>query len=249
MPTPVPGLPLEVAPALRSVRLPTLADGLAEEDDDEDARDGAERVLALTAPGLPGTRRGWAILAAAVMLLLVGAGVSAAMLGEDDRPSVEPTIRYADDTADFRFRYPDGWRVEQSTGPCTNTAAELECIRVVFEIGPDVDADEANTLQVRSLNTEEDLDALHDWVTKETQIIVGEIPNFRLLSADTTRLAGAPAFRAELVDTSSPTTRLVVYEGRTTSGRALVVTLTVRDPRTAATDEEFRKLLESITSS
>lgn len=245
---PVP--PIGGAPALRAVPVPTMADALADEQSDEDERDDVKRAPAVPLPGTPGTRRGWAILAAAVTLLLVGAGVSAAMLGEDDRPTVgEPTTQFADSSADFRFRYPTEWRVEEPAGSCETVLATEECIRVVFEIGPDVDADEANTLQVRSFNTEEDLE-LHAWIASLTQEIIDQRANSRLVSAETSRLAEAPAVRAELINTTfSPPTRVVLYEGRTPSGRALSVSLTVRDSRTAPTDGELRRFLTSITSS
>ncbi|MBM3671458.1 MAG: DUF2510 domain-containing protein [Actinobacteria bacterium] len=260
-PPPVPALPLEVVPTPYLGAVPTLADAVEHEapkrEEDEPA---AETSAVVIRPKrwsredrpiveLPNTRRGWAILAAAVALLVVGGSVGAGMLDGDDRPSIGPaTTIYADQDADFRFRYPKEWRIEEPTGECPNVLAADECVRVVLEIGPDVSVTNSNTLQVRSFNTDQPLDALHEWVTTETQIVVEQIPTIRLQGARQTVLDGAPAFRAELVDSSTPTTRLVVYEGRTTSSRALVVTLTVRDPRTAPTDEEFERLLATLVS-
>jgi hypothetical protein len=190
------------------------------------------------AQGTP--RKAWAILAAAVVLLLAaGAGVGTAMLGDEQRPQLAPTVRFADSDAELRFRYPHEWRVDKETPG----------VGVRFEVA-DASALETNTVQVKTDPTPVPLPALHVLANQTTERVVAELSDFRLVSAEQTRLAGGPAFRLELVDTTTePVKRIIEYVGTTASGRPLYVIVTIREPRTAPTDDELRRFLESITSS
>jgi hypothetical protein len=187
------------------------------------------------------SRRAWAALAAAVILLAAGAGVGTAMLGEEQRPQLAPTIRFADTDAELRFRYPHEWRVDKETPG----------VGVRFVVSnANASALETNTVQVKTDPTPVALPALHVLANQTTEQVVAELADFRLVAATQTRLAGGPAFRLELVDTTTePVKRIIEYVGTTDSGRPLYVIVTVREPRTAPTEAELRRLLDSITSS
>jgi hypothetical protein len=233
-PPPAPDPPLEVAPVPRLEPVPSLADEIEQEDLFHPA------VLAHEPLS---SRRAWAVLAAAVVLLLVGAGVSSAMLGSDSRPTVARTrfLRYADTGAELALKYPEGWRVDKET----------EGVGVLFEIGPaSTPPARANTVNVETTVDPVDLPPLHELANEATAQVVAEHPSFRLESATRTMLAGGPAFRFELVDpTDDPVTRIVQVIGSTESGRLLIVTATTREPRTAPTTKELRRFLKSISSS
>jgi hypothetical protein len=188
------------------------------------------------------TRKAWAILAAAVTLLLIAGGVSAAMLGDDTRPQLaEPTTKFTDEDADLAFRYPSDWRVDKETPG----------VGIRFEVsGANTAALETNTVQLKTDPEPAELPALHVLANQTTEQVVAELSDFRLVAATQTRLAGGPAFRLELVDTTvEPVKRIINYVGTTASRRPLYVIVTLREPRTAPTDDELRRLLASITSS
>ncbi|MEX0949489.1 MAG: DUF2510 domain-containing protein [Acidimicrobiia bacterium] len=218
----------------------------------------APRVLApvprLEAPGEPDedsasatskprnlSRRTWAALAAAVILLAAGAGMGTATLGEEQRPRLASTIRFADTDAELRFRYPHEWRVDKETPG----------VGVRFVVSnANASALETNTVQVKTDPAPVPLPALHVLANQTTEQVVAELADFRMVSAEQTRLASGPAFRLELVDTTTePVKRIIEYVGTTDSGRPLYVIVTVREPRTAPTEAELRRFLESITSS
>jgi hypothetical protein len=182
------------------------------------------------------------MLGAAVLVLAAGAGAGTAMLSGDQRPTVVDRVTYRDEAADFALEYPDEWRID------TRTPGE----RVLFTIGAkDAGALDENTVSVNAgTSPGQPLVALHLLVSQATEELTAEHPNFRLVSATETRLADAPAFRLEFVDSSvQPAERLVEVVGRTTNGRPLIVVMTVREPRTAPSDEELARFLASITSS
>jgi hypothetical protein len=162
------------------------------------------------------------------------------MFGGDERPTVEPATLYRDDAAGFSLRYPDGWRVQ------TRTPGE----GVRFEIGARGSApDDQNTVSVVVGTESAPLPPLHLLAEQVTTRLVERFPDIRLESADRTRLADAAAYRIELADgTSDPPTRIVQVVGRTTSGRPLTVTMTIREPRTAPSAREFDDFLASIRS-
>ncbi len=197
-------------------------------------------------PSRPHPRRNrpaWAALAAAVLVIVAGAGVGTAMLGSEERPTVADRITYRDDDADFALTYPEAWHVGK--------LAPGEGIN--FIIGStSVPTDEQNTVSVvAGTSGGQESIRLEDLVSSTSaDLIVRNLVNFRLVSATEARLAGAPAFRVEFVDTTTkPGVRVVQVTGRTTSGRPLLVGITVREPRTQATDEELAEFLASITSS
>lgn len=188
------------------------------------------------------SRRAWAMLGAAVLILAAGAGAGTAMLSGGERPTVEDTITYRDDAADFALRYPMAWRVdERSPGE-----------GVIFVIGAKdaLPLDENTVSVVAGTSPDQPFVPLDALVSRTSADLVAKLPNFRLVSATEARLAGAPAFRLEFVDsTTKPAKLLVQVAGRTTSGRPLIVVMTVREPRTAPSDEELHRFLASITSS
>jgi hypothetical protein len=175
-------------------------------------------------------------------MIAAAAGVGTAMLGSDDRPTVADRITYRDDEADFALKYPEAWHVgKRVPGEGIN-----------FIVGStSVPTDEQNTVSVVAGTSDgQSAIRLEDLVVSTSaDLIARNLVNFRLASATEARLAGAPAFRVEFVNsTTKPEVRVVQYTGRTASGRPLLVGITVREPRTQATDEELNKFLGSITS-
>jgi hypothetical protein len=182
------------------------------------------------------------MLGAAVVILAVGAGAGTAMLSGGQRPTVAERITYRDDAADFAVQYPADWRIDKRTPGKA----------VLFTIGAaDAPPLDQNTVSVSAGDTAgQPLVALDLLAAQATEDLTAQHPNFRLVFASETRLADAPAFRLEFVDSSVlPAERLVEVAGRTASGRPLIVVMTVREPRTAPTDEELQRFLASFTSS
>jgi hypothetical protein len=188
-------------------------------------------------------RRAWAALAVAVLIIAAGAGVGTAMLGSEERPTVAERITYRDDDADFALKYPEAWHVgKRAPGE-----------GIIFIIGStSLPSDEQNTVSVGVGASDGEAPVrLQDLVNSTSADLIAEnLVNFRLVSAAEARLVDAPAFRVEFVDTTEkPEVRVVQYTGRTASGRPLFVGITVREPRTQATDKELAEFLASITSS
>jgi hypothetical protein len=184
-------------------------------------------------------RRIVAIVAVAAVLIAAIAGAGAAVLGGNERPTVEPRTRYVDEAAGFKLKYPDGWVVQSRT--------DGEGVR--FVIGArDAAPDDQNTVSVVAGTESAPLPPLHLLAEKVTEGLAEKFPNIRLVSAESATLANSPAYRIELVDgTGAPPTTLVQVVGRTTSGHPLTVTLTVREPRTAPSDHDFEEFLASIS--
>jgi len=182
-----------------------------------------------------------ALVAAAFVALAAAAG--AGILGGDDRPTVEPAIAYRDAGAGFSLRYPDAWQVGRET------PAESVQFRIA---DPGASVLRTNLVTVRvgaePADGESDaLPALDELSSEVTTRLRAEHPGVELEEAARTRLAGAPALRLRLVDPGEvPPLRIEQYAGRTTTGRPLTVTITVREPRTAPTPEELREFLASV---
>lgn len=182
-----------------------------------------------------------ALVAAAFVALAAAAG--AGILGGDDRPTVEPAIAYRDAGAGFSLRYPDAWQVGRETpGESVQFriadpgASVLRTNLVTVRVGAEPADGESDALPA--------LDELSSEVTTRLR---AEHPGVELEEAARTRLAGAPALRLRLVDPGEvPPLRIEQYAGRTTTGRPLTVTITVREPRTAPTPEELREFLASV---
>ena len=181
-----------------------------------------------------------AVAAVAALLIALIATAGAGVLGGDDRPTIEAATVYRDADAGFRLRYPDGWRVQQTT--------DGEGVR--FEIGAkDSAPSDQNTVSVVVGTESAPLPPLHLLADEVTERLVARFPDIRLESAERTTLADSPAYRIELADgTTAPPTQIVQVVGRTTSGRPLTVTLTIREPRTAPSDSVFEEFLDSISS-
>jgi hypothetical protein len=188
----------------------------------------------------PRRRRYVSVVAAAALMIAAAAGAGTALLGDDDRPSVEQTTLYRDAKAGFTLRYPDRWHKG------LETAGE----GVRFEVGAADSAPiDANTVSVVVGTESAPLPALHSLADDVTERLVVRFPGLRLESAERTTLADSPAYRISLSDGSTePPTRILQVVGRTTSGRPLSVTFTVREPRTAPTDAETKEFLASIKS-
>ena len=94
------------------------------------------------------------------------------------------------------------------------------------------------------------LPQLHSLAEQLTETLRGQLPGVRLESAARARLADAPGFHFAFRDPDSiPSTRIEQYVGRTTSGRPLTVTVTIREPRTAPTPQELRDFVASLDPS
>jgi hypothetical protein len=221
-------------------RIAALPDPYELDDDDEIPEVAALPDNVIRGPW--GHRRTVAAVAAVAALLIAliataGAGV---LDGDGDRPTIEQTQRFRDDAAGFGLRYPDEWRVQQTT--------EGQGVR--FEIGAkDAAPDDQNTVSVVVGTASAPLPPLHLLADEVTERLVTRFSDIRLESAERTRLADSLAYRIELADgtTSTPTT-VVQVVGRTTSGRPLTVTMTIREPRTAPSARVFEDFLDSISS-
>jgi hypothetical protein len=182
-----------------------------------------------------------ALVAAAIVALAAGAG--AGIVDGDDRPTVEPAIAYRDASAGFALRYPDTWQVErESPGESVQFkiadpgASALHTNLVTVRVGPEPADGESDALP--------SLDELSNEVTERLR---EQYPGVELEEAARTQLADAPAFRLQFVDPDEvPPIRIQQYAGRTTTGRPLTVTITVREPRTAPTPQQLRDFITSI---
>jgi hypothetical protein len=180
---------------------------------------------------------------AAATVLVAGAAVAGAGLLRSDqqRPTVLPEQSYRDDQAGFAIRYPDQWHVlrrQRGNG-------------IRFAIGaPDAPTTETNTVSVVVGSDPTPLPPLHTLADQLTETLRAQLPGVRLESAARSRLADAPAFRFTFRDPdATPTTRIHQYVGRTTSGRPLTVTVTVREPRTAPTPRQLNEFVGSLDPS
>jgi hypothetical protein len=179
--------------------------------------------------------------AAVVALLAVGVAAGAGVLdGGGDRPTLAQTRAYRDPESGFALRYPDGWRILQTE--------RGESLRFAISAAgaPLLDT---NTVSVAVGAEPAPLPALHALANEVTERLRERFDGIRLEVARRTDLAGAPALYLQFSDTGTlPSTRIVQVVGQTTTGRPLTVTETIREPRTAPTDEELRDFLESLTS-
>jgi hypothetical protein len=183
-----------------------------------------------------------ALVAAAVVAVAAGAG--AGIVDGDNRPTVEPAIAYSDGSAGFALRYPDTWQVERETrGESVQFkiadpgASALHTNLVTVRVGPEPVDGESDALP--------SLDELSNEVAERLR---EQYPGVELEEAARTQLADAPAFRLQFVDADEvPPIRIQQYAGRTTTGRPLTVTITVREPRTAPTPQQLRDFITSIT--
>jgi hypothetical protein len=154
---------------------------------------------------------------------------------------VLPEQVYRDQQAGFSLRYPDSWRVlrrDHDTG-------------IRFVIGAKgAPTTETNTVSVVVGTTSAALPPLHTLADQLTETLRQQLPGVRLDTAARTRLADAPGFRFAFRDPdATPSTRIEQYVGRTTSGRPLTVTVTIREPRTAPTELELRDFVRSLDPS
>ena len=95
---------------------------------------------------------------------------------------------------------------------------------------------ETNMVSVIVGATPAPLPQLHSLAEQLTETLRRQLPGVRLESAARARLADAPGFHFAFRDAdSTPSARIEQYVGRTTSGRPLTVTVTIREPRTAPT--------------
>jgi hypothetical protein len=177
---------------------------------------------------------------AAALVLLVGGAIAGADVvsgGRDQRPTLESAVIYRDAGAGFALRSPTGWREierERGTG-------------IRFAIGAaGAPTTETNTVSVDVGTTSAALPELHTLADQLTERLRGELPDIRLEEAGRAQIAGAPGLRFTFVDPTIPQTRIEQYVGRTTAGRPLTITVTVREPRTAPNAAELDEFLASI---
>ena len=184
-----------------------------------------------------------AVAIAAAIVLGAGAAVAGAGLlrSNEQRPTVLPELSYRDDQAGFALRYPDDWHVlrrQHGNG-------------IRFAIGaPGAPTTDTNTVSVVVGSDSTPLPQLHTLADQLTETLRAQLPGVRLDSAGRSRLADAPAFRFTFRDPdATPPTRIDQYVGRTTSGKPLTVTVTVREPRTAPTPRELNQFVGSLDPS
>jgi hypothetical protein len=184
-----------------------------------------------------------AVAIAAATVLVAGAAVAGAGLlrSDEQRPTVLPEQSYRDGRAGFALRYPDGWHVlrrQRGNG-------------IRFAIGaPDAPTTDTNTVSVVVGSDSTPLPPLHTLADQLTETLRAQLPGVRLESAARSRLADAPAFRFTFRDPdATPPTRIDQYVGRTTSGRPLTVTVTVREPRTAPSARQLNEFVGSLDPS
>jgi hypothetical protein len=184
-----------------------------------------------------------AVAIAAAIVLVAGAAVAGAGLlrPDEQRPTVLPEQSYRDHQAGFALRYPDDWHVlrrQRGNG-------------IRFAIGaPDAPTTDTNTVSVVVGSDSTPLPQLHTLADQLTETLRAQLPGVRLDSAERSRLANAPAFLFTFRDPdATPPTRIDQYVGRTTSGRPLTVTVTVREPRTAPTERELDEFVGSLDPS
>ena len=185
-------------------------------------------------------RPGALALAGAAIAVLVAAVASGAILpGDDQRPVLDPRISYDDPAAGFSLRYPDTWEVLRRD--------EGEGIR--FAVAAlNASAAETNTVSVAVGSASAELPPLHTLADELTEKLRTELPGVELQLAQQSRVAGAPALRFTFRDsTARSPTRIEQWVGRTTAGRPLTITVTVREPRTAPTDTELAEFVDSVT--
>ena len=184
-------------------------------------------------------RRIEALAFAAALVLLVGGAIAGADIlsngGQD--PTLENAITYRDADAGFALRSPANWRVIQR-----DRGAGIR-----FAIGAvGAPTTETNTVSVSVGTTAAALPELHTLADQLTERLREELPDVRLEEASRAQIADAPGLRFTFVDPTVPETRIEQYVGRTTAGRPLTITVTVREPRTAPTSAELDALLASV---
>lgn len=186
-------------------------------------------------------RPGALAVAGAALAVLIAAVASGAILpDEDQRPVLEPTISYDDPAAGFSLRYPREWEVLRRD--------EGEGIRFAVA-APDASAADTNTVSVAVGATSAELPPLHTLADELTQKLRTELPGVELRLAERSRVAGATALRFTFRDSGSGSpTRIEQWVGRTTAGRPLTITVTVREPRTAPTTAVLAEFVDSVES-
>jgi hypothetical protein len=205
--------------------------------------DEARPPTPLPLPGPSPRRRLAPVAIAAAAALVAGATVAGAGILDTDgqRPHVLAQQSYRDAQAGFELRYPDSWRVlrrDRNGG-------------IRFAIGaPGAPTTETNMVSVIVGATPAPLPQLHTLADQLTETLRRKLPGVRLESAERAPLARAPGFHFAFRDPdSTPSTRIEQYVGRTTSGRPLTVTVTIREPRTAPTPKELRDFVASLNPS
>jgi hypothetical protein len=187
----------------------------------------------------PHRRRVEALAFAAALVLLVGGAIAGAdvLSGGDQRPTLGNAVAYRDTDAGFALRSPTDWHVIQrdhGTG-------------IRFAIGaPGAPTTETNTVSVSVGPTAAELPELHTLANQLTERLREDLPAVRLEEAGRAQIAGAPGLRFAFVEPGIPETRIEQYVGRTTAGRPLTITVTVREPRTAPTAAELQQFLASV---
>ncbi|MFO7591484.1 MAG: DUF2510 domain-containing protein [Acidimicrobiia bacterium] len=181
-----------------------------------------------------------AVVGATLAVLLAAVAGGAILPGEDQRPALEPTISYDDPAAGFALRYPNEWEVLRRD--------EGEGIRFAVA-APDASAADTNTVSVAVGATSAELPPLHTLADELTQKLRTELPGVELRLAERAQVAGATALRFTFRDSGSGSpTRIEQWVGRTTAGRPLTITVTVREPRTAPSADELAEFIDSVES-
>jgi len=200
-----------------------------------------ELPAAVEAPrSITSRRRKVGAALAAAALLAIAASAGGAIFGTGGRPELAPVTAYRDADAGFALRYSDEWRVDSDTPGRS----------IRFSIGdPEASGFSTNTVSVVIGDEASELPKLDQAVIDVTSRLRDEFPGIRLEAADNTELAGGPALRLQFADIGhTPPIELEQFLGRTTAGELLVVTITIREPRTAPTARELREFRDSITS-
>ncbi len=201
----------------------------------------AHRAAPPTEPSGRQRRRLAPLVAAAALVAVAAAAVAGAgMLRSDDqRPDLATTVTERDAAAGFALRYPEAWHVQQED-PGTGVRFTIAA--------PGAPTTDTNTVSVSVGPTSAALPELHTLADQLTEKLRGDLPGIELVSASEAHLAGAPALHFTFRDPdASPPATIEQYVGRTTAGRPLTITITIREPRTAPSDAELRDFVASVT--
>ncbi len=205
----------------------------------------AHRAAAAAAPApapAPRPRRRLVpLVAAAAFVAVAAAAVAGAgvLRSDDQRPDVATTVTERDTAAGYALRYPEAWKIQQ-VDPGTGVRFTIAA--------PGAPTTETNTVSVNVGPTSAELPELHTLADQLTEKLRVDLPDIELVSASEAHLAGAPALHFTFRDPdASPPTTIEQYVGRTTAGRPLTITITIREPRTAPSGAELRDFVKAVT--
>jgi hypothetical protein len=183
-------------------------------------------------------RRPLVIAAVTIALGAVAVGAGATVLGTRNQPQVNPAITYSDAAAGFALEYPTAWRIQ----------SELTGTSIRFDIGTrGAPSTKANTVSVVVGANLEPLKPLDTYIAEQAAALRSQLSTVSLQAAEHIKMLNADALhvRYTVAGQSGPTT-IDAYTGLTLTGHQLTVSVTVREPRDAPSDETLQTFLRSI---